>query len=425
MALQYWGARPTGRVWPTQLKISGINAPAEPFEVDPTLPGLGSDPKFPTDVVVIPKGRLVAITQSKVAVGKTVITLADGFNNTPFGYAASNIFRNYAGTPQPYPVVAKQELIEVPYVAAINDAYSLAMNPTRRLQRGVKIMPYYGSVTSTNKAYRDVGKIVEWVPKKVFAVKTASASSAVVLPAANLPGIQPRVVYSANAGTVTGAATGYVWSTAENKWIARFNANVDFVLYEFGADADQIAGEVVAVELINDSGIKNELDGWLKWVTDDFEAWEQPPIFKVRPSSTDTFTVTGNSAITSFTLPNKPINPYRSVTVVITGTVIDPDGTTRSVTGYELPLLADEPFVDYCKGKDYAINPLTGEVTLFSSVQATAITVTYSYFAPYVDGIEFGSGQIGLTDGAYSGVAGTPAHLEVPGVNGALRVAIY
>jgi len=424
MALQFWGAKPTGRTWPTQLKISGINAIGEPFIVDSTLPGLGHDPKFPTDVVVIPRGRLVAVAQSEVAAGKTVVTLADGLNNTPLGYATANIFRTYPGTAQPHPVVAKQELIEVPYVASVNDAYSLAISATRRLQRGVKIMPYYGSVTSQTKAYNDVGKIVEWVPKKVFA-QTATASSTVTLNNANLPGIQPRVIYSSNAGTVTGAATGYVWNSSANKWQAKFNASVDFVLYEFGADADQIAGEVVAVELINDSSLKNELDGWLKWVTDDFEAWEQPPIFKVRPTTTTSETVTGAAAVTSFTLSHKPVDPYRAVTITITGTVIGSDGSTTAVSGYQLPLQEDAPFVDYCKGQDYAINPLTGEVTLFSSVEATTIEIEYSYFSPYAEGIEFAPGQIGLTDGRYSGVAGTPAHLEVPGVNGALRVAIY
>jgi hypothetical protein len=46
----------------------------------------------------------------------------------------------------------------------------------------------------------------------------------------------------------------------------------------------------------------------------------------------------------------------------------------------------------------------------------TSITVTYSYETAYRDGKLYNYGQLGLTDGQYSGQPGTPANLEYLGV---------
>lgn len=450
MALHALGSRPMNQKWTPQLRISGVNAPAEEWLLDPALPPLGADPKFPNDLVVIPRGRIVAIqpadynatTANNATLSynngaysensyRSVITLADGKNNTPFGYAAFNFFKHLPVTNQDAPTVAKYELIQLPYVAAVNDAYSSTVwGRSAKLQRGDKIMPYFGSVTSTIGAPQDKGKVVKWVPKQLYSDYATGAATGVVLDAATLPGITPRVVYAASGTAIyTGAAPTVAWSASDGAWKATFETAVNHVIYEFGADYSQCIGEVVGLELINDgSSNTHELDGWLKWVVDNFEAWQYPPILKIRPTSSTTETFAASDLTTNLvTLANHPIHPFRAITITVTGTLTELDGTQTSLSGTTLSL-ANDAVNDFTRGQYYEINPITGQLRFYGNLSLTAATVAYSYFAPYADGLAGfygGQGQVGLTDGTYSGVAGTPAELEVPSVAGVMRVAIY
>ena len=84
-------------------------------------------------------------------------------------------------------------------------------------------------------------------------------------------------------------------------------------------------------------------------------------------------------------------------------------------------------------GKWHTIDPFTGVLSFASNIvfnnpsQARPdIRVSYEYETSYRDGRLWAAGQMGLTDGSGgSGIPGMPAHLDVPGVAGELRVIIY
>jgi hypothetical protein len=209
-----------------------------------------------------------------------------------------------------------------------------------------------------------------------------------------------------------------------------------------GQSYAQVAGEVVHIEPLSAT---HQYEGWLQWVTDDFRVWDYPPQLMRVPvtdvtNETPVFLATG-----SFRTANKPIAPYKTITVTLapTGsdsfTVIAVDGTSTTVaagTTLDLPV-ADLPYTDYTLGTYYNINPVTGELFLspnvvfngtYPSANATfyGIQVDYSYETGYRDGRLYAAGQIGLTDGlGGTGYPGTPANLDLIGGAGSIRAIIY
>lgn len=412
------GSQPfAGRVWTPGVKISGMNSPAEEWVVDPNLVPLGTDPRYPTtDQIVIPRGRILAVRPDTTSyTGRAILTIADGTNNKPGGYTEVNIFRQWEEKIQWMPSMSRHEFIEVPYVSAINGAYGVPAG-------GDKITAYYGSATSRTATPNDKGKIVKWVEKKLYA-KTQAASALVELSAANLPAFTPRIVVAWDTATViTSGAVSVAWNNAFGCWVATFGETVTTVIYEFGQGPDQIAGEVIRVEPISAA---HHLSGWLEWVTDNFLAWEYPPqLMRVPTTDVTNETPSTVTAGSWYRLANKPIAPWKPIVVTVTGSLVAPDGTVTSLSSTDLST-ADLPFVDYTLGQYYNVNPVTGDLFFSSNVTVSSVVVDYSYETSYRDGRLFNAGIIGLTDGRYSGVPGTPANLEIAGVVGSLRCIIY
>ena len=408
-----------GKQWSPQLKISGMNAPAEQWIVDPTLPPLGTDPNYPTtDHIVIPRGRITAIRRDTTSyTGRAVLTIADGASNKVAGYAQNNVLRQWQDRVQFAPVMFRQDLIEVPYVSAINGAYGA-------LGGGDKVTAYWGSLTSTtNQVANDKGKIVKWVEKKVYNA-TSAASTIFQLSSANYPGFTPRLIsaYNTNGAVTSLSGATLAWNNTFGCWTATLGSSAISVYYDFGQAADQIAGECVRVEPISAS---HELQGWLKWVNDNYLAWEYPPMLQRVPvtavtGETPTTVVSGSQ----YRLANKPMATWVSAKVYVTGTLYAPDGTSTTLTATEMSR-ADVPFTDYTLGQYYNINPLTGDIYFSSNVTVSSVTVDYSYETSYRQGRLFNGGIQGQTDGVFTGVPGTPTNLEISGSVGSLRCIIY
>lgn len=408
------------RRWAPQLKISGINAPAEEYMVDPALPPLGMDPRYPTtDQIVIPRGRLVAMKPLDYTYeGKAIITLADGVNNKPAGYTEANILRQHPQRIQIYPHVSKQEFIEVPYVLSVNDAYG-------QLKAGDRITAYYGSALSTTPNPMDKGRIVKWVPRGVASHTLATPSNTVFLTAANLapfPPVSLLAITSAGAPITTTPTAS--WDATSGCWKLTFGGgdSVKVVLYAWGQHADQIAGEVVRVEPISSTHM---LHGWLQWVTDNFAAWDYPPL-AIRVPTTDVSNETPTpQSDGSYRLANRPIAVWKPIKVEIKGSYVTETGAIVNCADWTEMPLQDVPYQNWTWGKYHQIDPWLGILTFSNNVTVTDVRVSYSYETSYRDGRLWASGIYGLTDGSQSGIPGTPAHLDVPNLAGSLRVIIY
>lgn len=202
-----------GHVWPGQLECYRIDAPGEQWVVDPTLPVLSYDPRFDSDGVVIGRGRLVGpkatavaattgITQSGTTPAhKTVLTVADGVNVAPVGYAPYNIFKEWSEKAKGMqPIAARNHAIAVPYVEAVANSGVLsdqANSAYGALKQGDKVTAYYGCAQlGTIADPRLKGMVVKWVPKKLYVDAVTVAASACSLANAIYAGIAPRVLFS-------------------------------------------------------------------------------------------------------------------------------------------------------------------------------------------------------------------------------------
>jgi hypothetical protein len=405
------------RVWNPGTRISGMNSPAEEWVVDPNLVPLGSDPRYPsTDQIVIPKGRLLAVRPDTSSyTGQAVLTIFDGVTNKPAGYTEHDLYRQWPEKIQWMPSMSRQEFMEMPYVQSINAAYGTPA-------AGDKITGYYGTATGINPVPNDRGKIVKWVEKRVYFVAAPVASAIISLLPANYSGFTPRIVVAYNGSTPATGAVSTNYDTTAGNWMATFSTAVTSIIFEWGQSADKIAGEVIRIEPISSA---HHLSGWLEWVTDNFLAWEYPPQLLRVPTTAvvnevPTVIVPGQW----YRLANKPIAPWIPATVTVTGQQVAPDGTVTILNNSNMSQ-SDMPFVDYTMGQYYNLNPVTGDLYFSSNVTVTSVTVSYSYETQYRYGRLFNPGVIGLTDGRYSGVPGTPANLEIAGVVGSLRCIIY
>lgn len=404
-----------GRTWAPIPILSTTDAPAEELQLDPTLPPLGSDPlNLSFAQIVVPKGRLVSIVRNAASTtGKSYVTVANGLTNKPVGYAPYNLMRQPATGPIQQVAFKKNDYLELPWVSGVNDANGTALP-------GDYIMAYSGSATSTTKTPEHVGKMVKWVEKEVLAQTLASPSATATLTAATNAGFIPTIVCALNASgvPVSGASAALptaVWNGTNHHAI--FASAVKTVIYTLGASVEQRAGQLVRIQPVDD------LPGWLSKVMDDFGAWDIPPMFMRVPTSAvsnEVVTLTANVG----TLANKPIAGWKTITVTITGSVEDIDGTTTVATGAELAR-ADVADGNWCHGQYYDINPVTGVIRISSNVTVTRMTVSYSYQHAYLQGRDWFPGIQGITDGSATGVVGTPAHLNYAGLIGAARVMIF
>lgn len=442
----YGGFLPQPGRWHSGVKLGGINTIPVECVVDETLPSLGQDFHFPNrDFVVIPRGRVIGARGTDLTrlLGTTVLTLANGVDplnvpsqmttqfpgNFPIGYAPFHIYRDFSGLPADKPVAVNHETTELPYTA-INESYNTAWNGGSRLLVGERVMPYYGSsISISNPLPQDKGKWVRYVPQTVWTDSYAVPATTVQLSKARFPAFLPKVVMAfAPAGTVVSSGSVSVqYDSSLQLWTATFGQTVSNVVYWYGANPDMAYGFVVGIEPVGTAGGVNgsshELGGWLKWVTDQFGLWEWPPIVGTRPFTqvnNEVLSVTNNVAVVT----NKPIIPYKAITITVTGTIETSDGTVSSISGQTLNLADSQYFNDYSQGQYYDLDWLSGTLTFASNVTITAATITYFYESNFREGLKWDAGIIGLTDGRDSGIVGLPAHLDVAGVRGVLRVAV-
>lgn len=438
----YAGYFPQPGRWSSSVKLGGVNTPPIEYLVDPTLPSVGQDQNYPNrDFIVIPRSRLVSATPSTLTrlLPETQLTVSSGVDplaapsfagggNIPFGYAPFHIYRNFSGLPADRPLGVMHESIEVPYTT-INESYNTSTNGGTRLVAGEWLMPYYGSKNTQAFTPKERGKLVRWVEKKVY-MDTAAASAVIVLASAPFPAFLPRLLFAYNAagGIVTSGAT-MAYSDSLQRWVATFTGAAQTVVYEYGASVNQRIGQVLGIEPVSTAGGINadnhDLSGWLKWVTDNFGAWDWPPI--VNPHNFTSVTqeaVSISSTLHTGALANAFVIPTKPITVYVTGSVIDvTTGASTSLAG-ALSLADTLFFNDQSQGQYYDIDFLTGNITFAANVTVTTCKIDYFYETTFRDGMKYDSGIMGLSDGRDSGVIGLPPHLDVAGVLGALRVAI-
>jgi hypothetical protein len=444
MSSIYAGYIPQPGRWHAGIKVGGVNTPPLEWILDGTLPVLGQDQQYPNrDFVVIPKGRFIAPVATDLTnlLGVTTLTIANGVDPLakpsfvphgciPAGYSPFTFYRNFAGLPADVPVLTKHETIELPYTI-VNDAYNTNWNgpDTNGLKTGEWLMPFFGSAVSTTPIPKDVGKFVRWVEKKVWTVTTAGGSGAFVLDKAPFPAFLPRIVFAITAAglpVASGASLGY--DTTLAKWTATFSqTNVHTVVYEYGASSAQRIAQAVGIEPVGTAGglnaTQHEMSGWLKWVTDNFQAWDWPPILSVHPTSTVTQEAVSIDSNNEGLLAHTPIVPFRPITVSVTGTIENPDGTSTTQTG--VMALSDTLFFnDQSQGQYFDIDILTGKIRFSANVTVTTCKVDYQYENDFRDGLKWDAGIIGLTDGRDSGIPGLPPHLDVAGVRGAVRMMV-
>lgn len=430
--------------WHSGIKVGYVNTPPIEWLLDESLPQLGQDQQYPNrDFVVIPKGRFIACKANNLTTlqGPTTLTLANGVDplskptfisggTIPAGYSPFTFYRSFAGLPADVPVLTKHETIELPYTI-VNDAYNTTWNgpDTNGLRNGEWLMPYFGSATSTTPTPNHVGRYVRWVEKKVWTVTTAGGSGTFVLDKAPFPAFLPRIVFAISAAGIpvaSGATLGY--DTTRGKWTANFaQTDVHTVVYEYGAGVGQRIAQVVGIEPLGTAGGLNanshDMSGWLQWVTDNFQAWDWPPIMSVHPSTQVTQEAVTIDSNNEGLLAHTPIVPFRPISVSVTGTITNADGTQTSVAG-AMSLADTQFFNDQSQGQYYDINFLTGVIRFSSNVAVTTCKIDYQYENDYRDGLKYDAGIIGLTDGRDSGIVGLPPHLDVAGVRGAVRMMV-
>jgi hypothetical protein len=435
-----FGTRPTNQSVAPQLVISGLESMAEQFEIDPSLPVLGQDPFLPnSDLIVIPRGRLVGVKNPQgtgrptyAQEEKALVTLANGTEGmtingistdvAPIGFAETPYFRSFAEQIQPRPGITKGKLLSIPYIQTSNGAYG-AIKP------GDYVTAYAGTTSSGAPIAQEVGKIVRFVEKAVFLAHQSNASTTIQLTQAVLPAFQPRI-YAANNGGAYVPLTSAAYSFNGGNWQAVLNAAVTDVFYEWGQGIENRAGQCISFQAVGNAGGAldhlHSFPGWLQWVKDNYDAWTVPPLTLPRPATQILNEVPTMIGPNVYRLAQYPIVPLKTIAVSVTGTRTDPNtGVTATLTNYILPLAANTWLEDYTYGQDYIVNPLTGVLTIESDIVVNSLTVSYSADVSYLDGKIWNPGVLGLTDGRYSGVAGTPAHLELLGVVADMHVAIF
>ena len=442
-----------GRRWAPQLIIGEDVSPAEEFIVDPFLPPIATDPLDPRRSVVIPNGRLVAIgSVAPVGQGsrytfdfhglpagtgyKTFITTHNGRDTFPAGIAPYKMFKFWPEHPYNQPVTyRKHALCAVPYIPGYNDAHG-------DLFTGDKITGYFGSKATTGTINPiHVGKPVKWLPRTTYAVSPAARTTTVYLTgtAASkvgwLPGITPTVIIAGSEASAFIAPVAPLWDTTNLAWYTTLAQAADYVLFTYGHGAEQIAGEVVRVENLGDI---SQHDSWLRWVEDNYGAWEAGPMLTRVPTQQVTETIAITAGVG--TLSYKPIDFRQTITVSVSGSYIDENGATVTLSAVTALPGDGGLFQDYSQGKYHSINFLTGQLVISPNVTITAgvATVSYNYEVGYEQGRLWGGGQINLTDASQSnamlnpaGVTGTtpylglPSHLDIASVIGELRFIVY
>lgn len=480
----FYGSFPSiSKRWTPFVEVSGNNigqTSSEELRVDPFLSGQSVDPYDPAGAIAIPAGRFVSIGYSagisgtgyttagaatsantyRMGVGdrnKTSLTLHDGKNLTPVGLSVNNIFRS-AGTNTsgnqtstgPFQLASntfgtdsandasdvkfrRGFVAEVPYVLSINSAHGA-------LVAGDRVTGYWGSTTSTTAiGWMHRGKAVKWTPKQMK-YQTQTSSGHVLLTEAVYPGMQPRIVAMFATSTPVAGTPTYTFNGS--CWVAELPSACTQVWYEYGQEADQVAGEVLRIQSIVDIASQDYI---AKFVELNREGMEWPPATQMVATSLKT-----NEAATEVTagrvyrVVNWPISVNHAITIQVQGTVLDDTGvstTYASSDWYTLPAGNATSYIGQFSGRYHQVNWRTGMIELAANITATAVRVTYSSIVDRRAGaVIWGQGVIGLTDGRYlttpssdaaalvpsagTARAGVPSHLNYADVVGGMRIIV-
>jgi hypothetical protein len=453
----------TGHVWPGQLECYKIEAPGEEWVVDPALPILSYDPRFVSDAIVIGRGKLVGpkstatatssgITQSYGADHKTYLTIADGINVAPVGYAPYNILKDWnSRTNGMAPIMARDHAISVPYLSIASSAET-SNSAFGELTQGDKVTAHPGYTVSAATASdpRLKGMIVKWVPETVYTETYTGATSGTTVVLADAPYqcFEPTLLggYTAAGAYVTPSTATTSWSATAGsdglgRWTATFASGILEIIYAYGQKASMIAGEVYGLETLDD------LPGYLKWVKDNFGAWSLPLMYPNNSTSTSTTPASsamlslGNGAFSFAKDGTSPvytrIDASKPITVKLATGCIYADENNDLQTTSALTTLpaADFEGADYTQGKNYNINPITGTIQFFGvydsdmgALETDDFTVTFyaeSTATSRSANVYEPRGLVGLTDGSLNGVVGTEPQYNLTGAIGILRVAIH
>jgi len=391
-----WPERPVGG---DIVRSASIATLPEKFEVDPHLPVVSQDAAGKP--IVIPKGRCVALgagVDQNFDRRRMPLTIADG-TNKPLGVCLKPVRRPPPGQlEETGPVVGRHCEIEVPYLA--NDAN------------------VFGALTGNDLIVPGpVGRPARYVARDVhFAVHsgdgTATAFAMAEAKYEKLAPVAGDVVVLVNGSAADLAAEPFTWDATAGNWVVNLaaapaaGASV-VVIYRYGHKADQVVGEVVAIQTRPAGGWL----GWLEYVTIEFgEIFPQIP--GLRPAALgratdEAATVVAGTDGLVWQVANVPIWPEDVVIVKVDGTEL-----ARRKDG---------------QGEKYIVDFERGRI-LFARdagvTETSSVTVTYSYIQDWGLGV-YGAprGIPGLTDGRASGLgAGTPPELDVAGSVGSLRI---
>ena len=463
------------RKWTPQIKVADDHvgyAIAGEFAVDPTLPSLATDPLDPRVHIAIPMGRFCgfgystgrgasAFRQTLTDRGRTVITIADGANVKPAGMNVSHIFKqegnmNIDGFA---PVIERGSHVEVPFVLSINNAQGTILS-------GDALAAYSGSLTDANPGVNiHRGKAVRWTARRQF-IQSGSASATWTISASTAAGIVPVFTAAYATGTLLSGLTASFAHNGTN-WILTLTggsaATTTEIHYNFGQDADQIAGEAERVRSLADIQANDRFLKWVEYngINGGTDLPPTNPAMRRYPVTAVTNeTPTTVVANTEYRTVNAYLSYYNSVRVEVRNARITmADGTTASYTTgggtwYTLPTATAPMTAQHHQfmGSYFDLNWRTGTLKIANNVQPISgnleVRVSYSYITNPRDGsLLWGAGLYNLTDGnriavnqsqtdpvtgltttitpaTAAGLPGIPAHLNYDDVVGALRLFV-
>lgn len=366
----------TGMVWPGELEVGRIDAPAVQYAVDPTLPILGYDKYFESDQIVIGRGRLVglkgdaevssgAIATSSGKAHINYITVADGVNVAPLGYAASAISLDWAasGMKRTMPQISRNYMIAVPFVNGVNTAYGSLTQGDR--------------VTALKSADpRLTGSVVKYVGRRVVTTEVTEADTYT----SAIPAVEALTPVTLAA---YGAAGAYLdpslvqWAADGGVWVAT-SPGLTSLTFCYGQGAEMIAGEVYSLETTEN------LPGFLEWVQDNFGSWQVYPMFKAlgNNAAEDALELIAEGEGLLSLITRMRIDPAKDIKIsVVAGEAIYVrNNNSTEVQLYEGGDNVYLPKADFfgsnnCQGKNYQVDPTTGDVQYFGLYSDAAGTV--------------------------------------------------
>lgn len=232
----------------TNLVRSEGMSPAEKWILDPDLPGLFEYRFGGFGYVVIPKGKIVAVSAPKYdwETEKVVncLTIATG-SNTPIGVAPYNFYekkRDRMGDNQLS--IINREYIEVPFLTAGSDADAMKW--------GCAVAANSTALSAGDFVKPDaLGRFVKWeINTPVTEVAGVSnGGDQIYLTYPIKPGTNPTVITTATGEAVSTTISIQSYAAGMIKSTENLTADMSFVYTSAASDSiDQMVGQILAVE---------------------------------------------------------------------------------------------------------------------------------------------------------------------------------